>query len=182
MNTLNKRLPRNAATRAAPPQPHWRQALRSRWTALQPRERVLLAAAGGVAALMLLWWLALAPALAVLRNVPAQLAQAQAQRQQMAVLARQASALREQTNARPADTRAALATTTQNLLGTRATLAGTGDQVQITLDQIRPDELVDWLAQVRGNARLTPTEADLTATPAGVWRGTVGFVLPPPGP
>ena len=40
-------------------------ALRARWQALAPREQTLVLAAAGVVGLALLWWVALAPALAV---------------------------------------------------------------------------------------------------------------------
>ncbi|MFT4191135.1 MAG: type II secretion system protein GspM [Comamonas sp.] len=157
------------------------KALKARWAALRPREQLLLGAGAAVLALALVWLLALAPALGVLRSAPAQIDRLQSQQQLMAQMARDAAVLREQTHAGPDDARAALAETTRNVLGSRAQLTGTGDQAQVRLEQVLPAELLDWLAQVRSNARLAPTETDLTLNPQGQWSGSATFALPPPG-
>ena len=57
--------------------------LQNRWRGLPAREQRLLWLALGVVALALLWWVAVAPALAVLKTAPQQHAVLDAQLQQM---------------------------------------------------------------------------------------------------
>ena len=64
--------------------------LQSRWRSVPPREQRLLLLALGVVALALLWWVALAPALKVLKTAPRQHLALDAQNQQMQRLQAQA--------------------------------------------------------------------------------------------
>ena len=71
-------------------------ALRARWNGLAPREKTLVFAASALVTLALLWWVALAPALATLRNADSQHRTLDAQLQQMLRLQSQAKAMQAQ--------------------------------------------------------------------------------------
>lgn len=160
-----------------------RQALGSTLARLSPREQRAVAVAAGVLGLGLTWWLAVAPALATLRQAPERHTQLDAQLDQMRRMAATAESLRSQNTAQPltrdAAVRALEQATTSLLVGT-AQLSVQGDRATVTLNGTPPDALAQWLSQVRINARLVPTQAELkqTATPAG-WSGQL--VLAGPG-
>jgi general secretion pathway protein M len=153
--------------------------LQGRWRSVSPREQRLLLLALGVLLLALLWWVALAPALKVLKTAPQQHQALDAQNQQMQRLQAQAQALRAQPLMAANEVRSAL----------EASLAPLGDSVQmvvqaervtITLKAVAPDALAQWLATARQNARTAPTEARLTRNATGTWDGTVVLQLPAP--
>jgi len=151
------------------------QGLSAALARLSPREQRAVAIAAWTVGLGLLWWLAVAPALATLRQAPERHQQLDAQLRQMRSMADTAERLRGQNNAQPLAREAALSALEQ---ATTATLAGTGvlavqgDRVTVTLRGTAPRALAQWLGQVRVNARLVPVQADIkhTATPVG-WNG-----------
>lgn len=161
----------------------------SPWLAkLAPRERRALGLAAAVVAMALLWWLALAPALATLRQAPAQHAKLDAELQHLQTLAAQAQALQSQPPLGRDDALRALEAATQRHLGADAKLNAVGDQATATFKAAEATALAQWLAEVRINARTVPTELRLSAaatpaTPAaaaarpGVWQGSAVFAL-----
>lgn len=138
------------------------------WHKLAARERRAVLLAIGITTAALLWWVALAPALATLRQADAQHAQLNAQLARMQALADQANRLKTQPGMGRDDSLRALEQATSRLLGPTARLTLLGDQATVTLQATEPEALAQWLAEVRGNARLTPSEARLsqTASPA----------------
>lgn len=143
---------------------------------LQPRERRAVTLALWVVALGLLWWLAISPAVATLRQAPERHASLDAQLGQMRSMAAAASSLRAQSTAQPPardDALRALEQATAALGGT-AQLAVLGERATLTLNNTAPEALAQWLTQVRINARLVPVEAKLTrpGSPPG-WTGTL---------
>ncbi len=149
---------------------------------LSPRERQAVLIALWVVGLGLLWWLAVAPALATLREAPARHARLDAQLGQMQRMAATVNALRSESTAqspgRDQVLRALEAATAS--LGPTAQLSVLGDRATATLRGTPPAALAQWLAQVRINARLLPLDTQLTRDPAtSGWNGTV--VLSGPG-
>lgn len=155
---------------------NWRETLQTRWLAMPGRERRLVLTAAVLVLLALLWWLALAPALAVLKSADAQHRMLDGQMQQMQRLQVQAEALRAVPTLTPAAARKVLEGTLKPL-GERAQLAQQADRVTVTLKGVEPQALAQWLATARQNAHAVPTEAHLKRTAAGVWDGTVTFTL-----
>lgn len=149
---------------------------------LSPRERRAVVTAAGIVGLALLWWLAVAPALATLREAPERHARLDAELNQMQRMAATASALRTEAHVQPPALDAvqrALEAATAALGGTAQVLVQ-GDRATATLRGAAPAALAQWLAQVRINARLLPLETRLTRDPtSGGWSGTV--VLSGPG-
>lgn len=150
--------------------------LQSRWRTVSPREQRLLMLALGVVALALLWWLAMAPALAVRKAAPGQHLALDAQNQQMQRLQAKALALRALPVVSADDARSALQASLKPL-GASAQMVVQVERATVTLKGAAPDALAQWLAVARQNARTVPSEAHLTRNAAGAWDGTVVFYL-----
>lgn len=155
---------------------NWQTVLRTRWQAASRREQRSLMLAGGVAALALLWWLALAPALAVWRTAPAQHLLLQAQMQNMQTLQAQARALQALPTLNAAESRRALEDALK-ALGKTAQMTVQMDRLNVTLKGVGAQALAQWLSSSRQNAHLVPIEAHLTRV-ADAWDGSVVFTLP----
>lgn len=153
--------------------------LQQRWAQVSKREQRGLLLAVGVVLLALLWWVAVAPALAVLKTAPQQHAALDAQLQQMQRLQAQALGLRNQPVVSAADARRALEVSLKPL-GSSAQMTVQVERVTVTLKGAAPDAFAQWLATARQNARTVPTEAHLTRNAAGTWDGSVVLQLPAP--
>lgn len=149
----------------------WMQ-LQSRWRGVSPREQRWVLLAAWVTGLALLWWLALAPALAVLNAAPAQHRALDAQLQHMQRLQAQVKALQAQPVLSADEARQALDAALVPL-GAGAQMAAQGERVTVTLKAVSAGALAQWLATVRQNAHMAPTEAHLLRNPAGSWDGTL---------
>ena len=156
------------------------QRLAKRWQVLAPREQTLISAAAAVVALALLWWVALAPALTVLRAAASQRVALDAQLQQMQTLQAQAKALQGQPKVNTPDSARTLEASVKQGLGAGAQLSIVGSQATLTLKNTPADALAQWLSQARTASKAVPTQARLrisTGTP-GAWDGTVVLALP----
>ena len=153
--------------------------LKLQWARLAPRERRLAAGAAGLVAVALLWWLALAPPLAVVRTAETQHRSLDAQVQRMVGLQAQAQALQSQPRQTAEEASRLLEATVRQQLGTTARLSISGERVTVTLGGTSPEALAQWLTQARTNARVLPVEARLARNPAGLWDGTLVLALPP---
>lgn len=153
--------------------------LKLKWGLLAPREQRLVAGAAALLGLALLWWVALAPPLAVLRSAEAQHRALDTQLQRMLALQSQAQAMQSQPRQSPDEASRLLEATVRQQLGATARMSISGERVTITLVGTSPDALGRWLTQARTNARILPTEARLARNPAGQWDGTLVMALPP---
>ncbi len=156
----------------------WRSVVQARWQQVSRREQRLLLLAIGLVGLALLWWLALAPAWAVLKNADDQHRALELQWQHMQRLQAQAKALQALPTLDAADSRRALEASLK-ALGAAVQLSPQVDRMLITVKGLEAQALAQWLASVRQNAHLLPTEARLNrASSAGLWDGTLVFTLP----
>lgn len=157
------------------------QTLQARWGLLRPRERRLLTFGTAVLGLALLWWVALAPALQTLRTAPQQHQRLDMQLQHMRQLQAQAQALQQRPRTNTADAARALEQSVHQHLGASAQVQHNGTQATVTIKNLPADTLAQWLAQVRGQASATVTQARLqrdgAATPV-TWSGTLVLALP----
>jgi general secretion pathway protein M len=151
----------------------------NRWSALAPRERTAVFAAGTLVALALIWWAALAPALGVLRTADEQHRVLDAQLRQVRSLQAAAQALRAQPKLGNSEAQRALELSVREQFGVAARLSIAGDRATVTLSGAPAGALSRWLGQARVNARLLPAEARLARNAAGNWDGTVVLMLPP---
>lgn len=152
------------------------QQWRSRWRGMPAREQRLALMGLAVFSLALLWWLALAPALALLRAAPAQHRMLDGQLQQMLQLQAQAKALQAQPVLSLDATRLALEAALKPL-GPGAQMTVQFDRVTVTLKAVDATALAQWLATVRQNAHVAPAEARLVRNPAGSWDGSLVLSL-----
>jgi general secretion pathway protein M len=120
-----------------------------------------------------------APALATLRGAEPQRRALEAQLQQMQGLQAQAKALQAQPRLAPDEARRLLEASVKPLAPTLQ-LALVGDRATVTLKGMTADALAQWLAQVRLNVRVLPTEARLRRSAAGTWDGTLVLNLGAP--
>lgn len=153
-------------------------ALKLQWGRLAPREQALVAGATGLVALALLWWLLLAPPLAILRGAEEQHRVLDAQVQRMRLLQAETLALQAQPRQSADEASRLLEATLRQQLGLTARMSIAGERVTVTLSGTSPQALGQWLTQARTNARMLPAEARLTRNPSGLWDGTVVLALP----
>ncbi len=141
--------------------------LRGRWTALALRERRALTGVAVLVLLALVWLIGVQPAWRTLRSAPAELARLDLQWQAMQRQAADARALRDAPTITQAAAVQALQGATQRL-GLSGRLSLQGDRAVLTVQDLDPALLRDWLTEVRSGARARPLEANLT-------RGANGF-------
>ena len=152
--------------------------LRARWQGMAARERTLVTAGVALVVLALLWWLAVAPALAVLRSAEPQHRALDEQLGRMRGLQQQVRALQSQPKLGPDEALRAIEESVRQRLGPSARISVAGERVTITLAGTPPDALAGWLGQARVNARMLPTDARLTRGASGGWDGTLVLALP----
>jgi general secretion pathway protein M len=157
-----------------------RSELTHKWAQLAPREQDLVAGAAGLVVAAVLWWLLLAPPLAVLRAAEAQHRTLDTRLQRMLGLQAQAQALQSQPRQTANETTRLLEATVRERLGTTARMTIGGERVTISLTGASPEALGQWLTQARTNARVLPVEARLTRNAAGLWDGALVLALPAP--
>lgn len=151
--------------------PLWMQ----RWQQLGERDRRAIAWGASLLGLALLWWLALAPAINTLREAPARIATERATVQRLKGMAQEAQSLQGQVRA-PGEASALDQLRQASAgLGDRAQVTIQGDTVLVTLVAVTAEEWAPWLAQVRLNAQLKPSQVRLRAAPDGTWSGTLVF-------
>ena len=150
--------------------------VQTRWAQLSRREQSMVRGALLILALALVWFVALRPAIATLRNAKSQGPQLRAQLQDMLQLQAQAQVLQAVPAAQTQDSKnlleAALPT-----LGATAQMSLTGDRATITLEGSSADALAQWLTQARLNARARPLELHLTQS-QGLWKGRIVLQMP----
>lgn len=155
-----------------------RQILQTHWQRASPREQRSLLLAAVVLGAALLWWLALAPALALWRSAPAQHQQLDTQLQHMLTLQAQARSLQALPTPDAATARRALEASLQTL-GSDAKISVQGERLSVTFKGVTAQALAQTLSASRQNAHRAPTEAHLKRSDAG-WDGTLVFTLPAP--
>jgi general secretion pathway protein M len=129
-------------------------------------------------AFALLWWIAIGPALAVLRTADAQHAALDQQVGRMRALQQQAKALQSQPKQGYDESLRQLEEAVRQRLGTTARMTVAGERVTLTLTATPADALATWLTQARVNARALPSEARLNRGASGGWDGTIVVTLP----
>jgi general secretion pathway protein M len=161
--------------------------LLARWAALAARERVFVGSAIALIAVALLWWVGLSPALTKIKHARQAAPQLDAQLQLMRAQANEASTLKAQRQLSYDESLRSLEASIKTL-GAGAALSVSDARANITLKAVSGDALAQWLAQVRANARLVPSELRLQKTAASTaaaattsiasWDGTVVLSLP----
>jgi general secretion pathway protein M len=149
----------------------------SYWRQLKMSERRLILAAFWLILAALLWWLAIAPALKTIKEAPAQHRALDTQLQSMRALSAEAKSLKNQPKLGLDEAQKALQSAVTQRFGSAAQLSLAGERATLTLKNANPQELAQWLTQVRVNARALPSEAKLTKN-GEAWDGTLVLNLP----
>jgi general secretion pathway protein M len=140
------------------------RALAARWGSLASRERALVGSALGLIMASLLWWVGISPALKQLRQASAAAPALDAQLQLMRAQAVEASSLKAQRLLSYDESLRGLEAAVKTL-GAGANASGTlsvsDSRASITLRGVSGDQITQFLAQVRSNARLVPSELRL---------------------
>lgn len=157
-------------------------ALAARWAALAPRERVMVGSAIALIVAALLWWVGISPALKQLRQAREAAPQLDAQLQLMRAQASEAASLKAQRALSYDESLRSLENSVKTL-GAGATLSVSDARASITLRSVSGDALAQWLAQVRANARLVPSELRLKKSAGAAptvtnWDGSIVLNLP----
>jgi general secretion pathway protein M len=142
---------------------------------MAPRERRMVGIGLGLLAFAFVWWVAVQPALGVLRSTPTQIDKLDAQLQQMQRLAAESKELRGAPAVSPEQSAAALKAATDRL-GERGRLTLQGERATLTLTGVDSARLRAWLAEARSGARARPIEAQLSRGPQG-YQGTLVVAL-----
>ncbi len=156
--------------------PTARQRLRQTWQGMAARERRLVAVATALVAAAVAWWILFAPALRTLRQAPAEKAIVAEQLAHMRSLQSQAEVLQKQPALSTADSQSQLTALAAQLLGEHS-LTVQGNKANVTLRNVPPQRLGEWLAQARSQARAVPQQAQLEYSNAG-WNGSMVMRLP----
>lgn len=147
-----------------------------RWAHTSAREQTLVRLAAWLVLAALVWLIGISPALRTLRTAQTQGPQVRAQLQDMLLLQAQARALQAQAAAPTQDSKALLEATLPTL-GASARMVFAGDRVTVSVEGSNADTWVQWLEQVRLNARVLPLELHL-GQKQGLWKGSVVLQLP----
>jgi general secretion pathway protein M len=160
-----------------------RQELQTRWAAMAPRERQMAQVAAALMLLVVIVMVFIRPAWKSVQQTPVQLRDVSVQVGRMRSLADEAQALRQQPPVPAAQAEAALKAATERL-GPSARMSMQGDRASVEFNKVLGASLADWLAEVRGAARVRPLEANLTQSEPGHYSGTMvlGFAPGPGGP
>jgi general secretion pathway protein M len=150
-------------------------ALRERWQTLGERERRALMLAAAVAGFFLFWSLALQPAWRTINKAPDTLNRLDTQLQNMHRLAQESQELRGVSPVSTAQATASLQSATDRL-GKQGRISIQADRATLTLSNVSPEALKDWLSEARSAARARPMEAQLNRSNGG-YSGTILLVF-----
>jgi general secretion pathway protein M len=169
-------------------------AVQQHWRGLAGREQLLALGAALLVGSALVWWLLIAPPLAVLRQSAAQQRSLDGQLLTMQALQAQAKSLQSQPKISRDEAQRALENSVKTALGGTGQINVIGDRATVTLRATPAPALAQWLAQARTNARAVPSEARLqrsasdaaalasaAASPTALgltWSGTLVLELP----
>jgi general secretion pathway protein M len=158
-----------------------RERLQAQWKALPAQQRRIMSLSMAVLGCLLLWFVAISPALKVVRAAPAQLERLDTQLQSMQRDAAEARSLRSITPIGAAQSALALRSAT-DALGEVGKLVVAGDRATLTLTGASPQQMRDWLADARSTGRARVVEVSLTQpTGSATLNGTIVVSLPGAG-
>lgn len=144
----------------------WRQQFDERWSAMAPRERLMVRLMAWSLLIVLVVMLGLRPAWRSLTETPAQLQAVEAQLEQMRRWAQESQQLRQRPPVPPIQAEAALRAASARL-GASARLNIQADRATLSFSGVSGGVLADWLQEARSAARARVVEADVQAVGNG---------------
>jgi len=151
------------------------------WQARLPRERALLQAAALLVTAALVWSVALAPAWRTVRAFDALHTAQEAQLQTMRSQQAQARTLQALPPVSATASTQALQASVHQAFGNQAELHIGAGTLTLTVHNVRPEALAQWLARARTEARAAPVQAHLVRSPGSgpvLWSGTLQLPAP----
>lgn len=155
------------------------ETLRLWWTERSTKEKWALQLAALAVVGAVLWSIALAPAVRTLKSYEANRLKLDADLLYMQSLQAQAQALQALPRLSQATATQALRESVQKAFGKNADITVYGASATVTLRDVAPDTLAQWLTSARTEAHSAPVQAHLTNTSAS-WSGTLQMALPTP--
>ena len=155
----------------------WRNLIQS----LPEKDRKLIQYLALALVFSLLWFWNIAPALKTYQEAPNQLAQLERQTENLKALQAQALALQKAPRVKVQNVGAVLQQSSTEILGNSAKLNLEASRATLTLNNVSPEALAQFLAVARAQAQAMPIEAKLQKNKTGtveVWRGTLILSLP----
>ena len=155
----------------------WRNLIQS----LPEKDRKLIQYLALALVFSLLWFWNIAPALKTYQEAPNQLAQLERQTENLKALQAQALALQKAPRVKVQNVGAVLQQSSTEILGNSAKLNLEASRATLTLNNVSPEALAQFLAVARSQAQAMPIEAKLQKNKTGtveVWRGTLILSLP----
>lgn len=155
----------------------WRNLIQS----LPEKDRKLIQYLALALVFSLLWFWNIAPALKTYQEAPIQLAQLERQTENLKALQAQALALQKAPRVKVQNVGAVLQQSSTEILGNSAKLNLEASRATLTLNNVSPEALAQFLAVARYQAQAMPIEAKLQKNKTGtveVWRGTLILSLP----
>lgn len=155
----------------------WRNLIQS----LPEKDRKLIQYLALALVFSLLWFWNIAPALKTYQEAPNQLAQLERQTENLKALQAQALALQKAPRVKVQNVGAVLQQSSTEILGNSTKLNLEASRATLTLNNVSPEALAQFLAVARAQAHAMPIEAKLQKNKTGtveVWRGTLILSLP----
>lgn len=147
------------------------------WQQLKMSEKRLILVAIWIILSAILWWVAIAPAIKIIKEAPEEHRKLDAKLQIMRTFGVEAKNLQSQPKLGLDEAQKALQSSVVQRFGSAAQLNLAGERATLTLKNANAQELAQWLSQARVNARALPTEAKLNRN-TDSWDGTMVLSLP----
>lgn len=154
---------------------HTISSLQVRWGNLAVRDRRALAIAASAIGIYLFWAIAIQPAWRTLQKAPPELNRLENQLQQLNRMAQESRELREILPVPTAQALSSIQSATDRL-GPQGRISILGDRATLTLTNVKPQALKDWLSEARSAGRARPVEVQLNRTGQG-YSGTILLTL-----
>ena len=145
--------------------------MRDRWQTFSERDRRAIILASVALGAYLLWVIGIQPAMKTLNKAPTEILRLEEQLQRMNRMAQESRELRSIAPVSPAQATASLQAATDRL-GSQGRITIQGDRATLTVSDIKPQALKDWLNEARSAGRARPLEAQLSKTARG-YSGTI---------
>lgn len=155
----------------------WRNLIQS----LPEKDRKLIQYLALALVFSLLWFWNIAPALKTYQEAPRQLVQLERQTENLKALQAQAIALQKAPRVKVQNVGAVLQQSSTEIFGNGAKLNLEPSRATLTLNNVSPEALAQFLAAARTQAQAMPIEAKLQKNKTGTvefWRGTLILSLP----
>lgn len=154
-----------------------RGAIKSRYQALNDREKSFVHVAAVLLTLALVWWVMVSPALQILKKAPAQHLLLDQEIQAMQKMATEVKVIQSEPKETISNFETSLKAVSENLLPSQTSMVQTNDNLTITIKQVSASNLARWLEALRTELHVKPNQVQLKFQ-NDQWHGTIVIQLP----